>query len=263
MITVKQFMRKYGAHKECRLWAENNCQTMQAVWETAKPEWLIWVATQKGVLTDKELRLFAVWCCRKIWDSITDERCRNAVEVAERYANGEATDDELIAVRDVARDAVKNVQGLNVPEGNALAAALYTTMSEARDGVTLTSQHTIGDLKGQAVDFAIKNTKCSGGSSDGEFTTMMDEAGDSARYTALKTQADYIYKTYKPNWEISKNGDVVISVVTFNDADGGLVSVSLDDDANNLFINDDLACSESKIDLLILALQTIKGERHD
>ena len=59
----------------------------------------IWAATRQGILDDKTLRLFACKCVREVWHLLTDERLKNAVEVAERYANGQATDEELDAAR--------------------------------------------------------------------------------------------------------------------------------------------------------------------
>jgi hypothetical protein len=103
--TIAEFCDRHGACNDGRQWALDNCDSMQSAWEKLKPEWLIWVAMQPGVLTDKELRLFAVFCARSVQHLITDERSVNAINVAERHANGEATDQELAAAWDAARAA--------------------------------------------------------------------------------------------------------------------------------------------------------------
>ena len=54
---------------------------------------------------DREMRLYAVWCARQVQHLMTDPRSLAALDVAERHANGEATDAELSAARVAALDA--------------------------------------------------------------------------------------------------------------------------------------------------------------
>lgn len=57
----------------------------------------IWVVCRENLVDAKILRLFAVWCCRQVEHLMTDERSRRAVDVAESFADGKATEQELDA----------------------------------------------------------------------------------------------------------------------------------------------------------------------
>jgi hypothetical protein len=103
--TIADFCERHAACREGREWALANCSDMHDAWRTIKPEWLLWIATRRGVLTDRELRLFAVWSARQVQNLMQDARSVAALDVAERHASGEATDAELAAARDAAWDA--------------------------------------------------------------------------------------------------------------------------------------------------------------
>ena len=46
---------------------------------------------------DRDMRLYAVWCARQVEHFNTDPRVKNCNDVAERFANGNATQEELDA----------------------------------------------------------------------------------------------------------------------------------------------------------------------
>ena len=112
-------------------------ETMAEVWDACpRADWLIWILEKTDQETDsKTLRIFACWCVRetplgdgrKVWDLLTDERSQNAVVVAERFANGEATDAERDTALDAAWSAARDA---------ASFAAWYATWSAARDAAS-------------------------------------------------------------------------------------------------------------------------------
>lgn len=54
----------------------------------------------RGVAGVRKLRLFACACARARWSGLVLDACRASVEIAERHADGQATDAELEAARD-------------------------------------------------------------------------------------------------------------------------------------------------------------------
>ncbi len=54
---------------------------------------------------DKEIRLYAVWCARQVQHLMPDKRSLAALDVAEAFANGKATKEELAAADHAAWDA--------------------------------------------------------------------------------------------------------------------------------------------------------------
>lgn len=133
-MKTKYFLKQHGACTEGAKWALSISGDMVDVWdamiEQGKRDWLIWTVSRPGVFPDTVLRKLACRFVRetplhdgrKVWDLLTDERSRKAVEVAERYADGKATEQELAAADAAAYDAAY-----------AAAAAAYDAAAAAYD----------------------------------------------------------------------------------------------------------------------------------
>lgn len=59
--------------------------------------------------SERKLRLFACECCRLIWHTVETDLCRQAVLIAESYAEGSETTASLIAAYDKADEASVSV----------------------------------------------------------------------------------------------------------------------------------------------------------
>ncbi len=124
-------LEQHGACSEARAWAASY-STPAAAWDAChRPDWMFWALDKIDYHNDRALRLYACWCVRQVWHLLGDERSRNAVEVAERYAVGEATDAELAATRDAALDATRDAAFDATRAATAFDATRAATMAAA------------------------------------------------------------------------------------------------------------------------------------
>ena len=138
-METKDFLKQHAACIDGAKWALSLSEDMAYIWEAlvreGERDWLIWTATRPDVFTDSVLRKLACRFVRetplsdgrKAWDLLTDERSRRAVEVAELYADGKATYEELEAAHVAAYDAAYAASDA------AHAAAYVAALAAARE----------------------------------------------------------------------------------------------------------------------------------
>ena len=141
-MKTRDFLKKHRACADGAKWALSMSDDMADVWDAMlsqeKWEWLIWTLSRPGVFPESVLRKMVCKFIRKtplsdgrtVWDMLTDERSRKAVEVAERYADRKAMNEELYAACAAARDAADAAYGADA----AACAAYAADAVRAADG---------------------------------------------------------------------------------------------------------------------------------
>jgi hypothetical protein len=106
--------------------------------ESSDPEEML-VELGELEASDRKVRLFMCACCRRIWDLFKDERCRRAVEIAERYADGLASDDEITESQEAVDAVAEEADEAVLPHfeklalvGSAEAAAFALSEGEGK-----------------------------------------------------------------------------------------------------------------------------------
>jgi hypothetical protein len=92
----------------------------------------LWVIMRDELVSDKLMRLFAVWCARQVQHLMKDERSIKALDVVEAFANGNATKEELAAAWAAALGAALGAAG-SAARDAAESAARDAAESAARD----------------------------------------------------------------------------------------------------------------------------------
>lgn len=107
---------------------------------------------------DRDLSLFAVWCARQVEHLMEDQRSKDALNVAERFVNGEATDKEREAAQDAAWAAVRGaaVRGAVWPARTAARAATWGAARAAAGDAAWAARCAAGDAAGDAAEDAQK-----------------------------------------------------------------------------------------------------------
>lgn len=152
-MKTKDFLKKHSACTGGAKWALSISEDMADVWnamiEQGKHGWLIWTVTRPNVFPDAVLRKLACRFVREtplsdgrtVWDLLTDERSRKAVEVAELYADGKATKEDLEAARAAAADAAAYTAACAAAHAAAYDA-VYTAACAAAEAAARDAAYT-------------------------------------------------------------------------------------------------------------------------
>ena len=119
---IENYLQKHNACREGAAYARTQ-KSLAEVWDNCpKLEWLFWMLAKQPNKPEKELRLFAVWCARQVQHLMKDKRSLDALDVAERFALGKASVEELRAAWDAARGSAGSADAAGAARGAADAA---------------------------------------------------------------------------------------------------------------------------------------------
>jgi hypothetical protein len=137
---MKTTLNKIRAHGPCR---DGWLNLLRGLGKTAADDETLWIDTvleHNGLDDalwclravegcDREIRLYAVWCARRVQHLMVDARSVAALDVAERHARAEASDEELASASATARAAT--AAAATAAERAASAAAAERAASAA------------------------------------------------------------------------------------------------------------------------------------
>ena len=190
-LNPKEFCSATNACEKGREFAEKY-NTMAEVWDACpRADWLLWILKAiDAPENEKNERLFAVWCARNtpMRDGrttsalLTDPRSVAALEVAERFAHGNASADELAAAGSAAWSAA-GAAAWAAAEAAAGSAAGSTARSAAGSTAWSTARSAAGSAARSAAGASAR---------DAAWSAAWAAAWSAARAAAEAAQANQL-----------------------------------------------------------------------
>ena len=103
----------------------------------------------RGKASERKLRLFACACCRQVWRLFPDESCRQAVRVAELFADGSAPPKMRYSLKPVPDQNVEAIT-LNIDGHQSISVKGSAQVQQRKAKVLVTiCRQNVGDLAQQ------------------------------------------------------------------------------------------------------------------
>lgn len=102
---MKEFLKKHDACEEGYKWAIKECKSLQEVWDKSRIDWLIWLATREGVLKERDLHEFGLFCANQVKHLMKDPRSLAALQAKRDWLDGKIDTVQLNSAAAYAADA--------------------------------------------------------------------------------------------------------------------------------------------------------------
>jgi hypothetical protein len=137
-MKLEKFLEAHSACAPGAKWAlATGCTKIEEVWlrDDLTFDWRIWIAVR--VLDSRTLVKFACACVREIWHILPDDRSRKAVEIAEQYAAGNCSAENLAAASAAASEAAWSARAAaESDQSDAAWAAAWAASAAASAAAT-------------------------------------------------------------------------------------------------------------------------------
>jgi hypothetical protein len=198
---AQEFLHNHLAEADLIEYATYNCSYMQDVWDKAKPEWLLWVATRVGVLTVQERRLFSCWCGRQFLPFLKSSPLTDIISVSEQYVLGIATDSDLSSAWWEAHRCSEYPQHI----WNGVLESARTSIRGSTSDMRAAS-HAFVWFKQKTRELSLKKWSSKATKWDSVITKFKRSRVNSSKYlelsreSALESQAEYLRKNCSPSF---------------------------------------------------------------